>query len=172
MIRGTGRPLRNCFALGEEPLIVLPPMAGGQLESWRALVELAPTLGERCLLVGGQMVLLREVERGAVETRPTDDVDVVVDLRVVPTGLVTVHAALLDVGVRPLMCWHPTTWVAGLDWRWEGVAPSRCPVRRRLSNEASSSGWLSLTARQRGFVARRCSGRSLGKCWPCTRSRR
>lgn len=66
--------------MGEEPLIVLPSMAGGQLESWRALVELAPALGEHCLLVGGQMVLLHEVERGAVETRPTDDVDVVVDV--------------------------------------------------------------------------------------------
>jgi len=62
-------------------------------ESWRAFVDPASTLGDLCLVVGGQMVLLLEIERGASDTRPTDDVDVVIDLRVEPTGLTRVHAA-------------------------------------------------------------------------------
>lgn len=42
------------------------------------------------------MVFLHEVERGATDTRPTDDIDVVIDLRVEPTGFERVHAALVD----------------------------------------------------------------------------
>jgi hypothetical protein len=50
------------------------------------------------LLVGGQMVFLHEIEREASETRPTDDVDVVVDLRVKPGGLAHVHHVLTRSG--------------------------------------------------------------------------
>lgn len=82
----------------DAPLIRLPPLAGRQQESWRALVELAPTLGDHCLLVGGQMVFLHEVERGSLDTRPTDDVDVIIDLRVEPAGLARVHQTLTDAG--------------------------------------------------------------------------
>ena len=43
-----------------EPVVVrLPPLAGGQ-ESWRALIEIGPQLGQRWLLIGGQMVFLHE----------------------------------------------------------------------------------------------------------------
>jgi hypothetical protein len=44
------------------------------------------------------MVFLHELERGTIETRPTDDVDVVVDLRAEPAGLARIHSALLDAG--------------------------------------------------------------------------
>lgn len=79
-------------------MIVLPPLIGGQAESWFALVELAPAFGDNWLLVGGQMVFLHEVERQATEVRPTDDVDVVVDLRAEPAGLARIHAALIAAG--------------------------------------------------------------------------
>lgn len=79
-------------------MVVLPPLVGGQAESWAALVELAADLGDNWLLIGGQMVFLHEVERGAVEVRPTDDVDVVVNLRAEPAGLSRIHAALVAVG--------------------------------------------------------------------------
>lgn len=59
-----------------------------------ALIEIAPALGENWLLVGGQMVFLHELERRAEEVRPTDDVDVVVDLRVEADGLERVHEVL------------------------------------------------------------------------------
>jgi len=61
-------------------------------------MALAPSLGRNWLLVGGQMVFLHEVERNAPELRPTDDVDVVVDLRVEPTSLSKVHGALVGEG--------------------------------------------------------------------------
>jgi len=84
--------------MADSPLVVLPPLLGGQAESWAALVELAPALEVNWLLVGGQMVFLHEVERGANEVRPTDDVDVVVDLRAEPEGLGRMHLALDSAG--------------------------------------------------------------------------
>lgn len=89
--------------MAEVPLVRLPALAGRQRESWHALAELAPSLGARCLLVGGQMVFLHEVERGADEARPTDDIDVVVDLRVEPTGLARVHRVLIDAGFEQVV---------------------------------------------------------------------
>lgn len=85
------------------PLVRLPPLAGRQRESWDALAELAPMLGQHCLLVGGQMVFLHEVEHGADDTRPTDDIDVVVDLRVEPTALTRVHCVLVDAGFEQVV---------------------------------------------------------------------
>ncbi len=79
-------------------MVVLPPLLGGQAESWSALVELAPALGDNWLLVGGQMVFLHEVERCATDVRPTDDVDVVVDLRAEPAGLARIDSALTSAG--------------------------------------------------------------------------
>ena len=34
----------------DDPAVRLPPLAGRQQESWRAFIELAPTLGDHCLL--------------------------------------------------------------------------------------------------------------------------
>lgn len=80
--------------MADQPVVELPPLGGPQEESWAALLDVAPSLGQNWLLVGGQMVLMHEVERGAGAVRPTDDVDVVLDLRVEPSGLTRVHAAL------------------------------------------------------------------------------
>ena len=82
----------------DPPLIQLPALVGGQAESWRALAELATLLGENWLLVGGQMVFLHEIERHAAEVRPTEDVDVVVNLRVEPAVLGNTHAVLIEAG--------------------------------------------------------------------------
>jgi len=78
-----------------EQVLVLPPLAGGQADSWAALIELAPTFRDNWLLVGGQMVFMHEVERRAVDVRPTDDVDVVVNLRAEPAGLARIHDVLV-----------------------------------------------------------------------------
>jgi len=82
--------------MGEHPLIVLPSLIGGQAESWSALLELSPAFGDNWLLVGGQMVFLHELERQSTDTRPTDDIDVVVDLRAEPAGLSRIHSALIS----------------------------------------------------------------------------
>lgn len=135
----------------DEAVIRLPPLAGRQQESWRAFTELAPTLGDHCLLVGGQMVFLLEAERGSLDTRPTDDVDIVIDLRVEPAGLARVHQALIAasfdqalpsadgsltatrVPVRRSMCWHRTGSEVEPVWRSAVAARSRRPVAARLS---------------------------------------
>lgn len=114
--------------MAELPVVVLPPLIGGQAESWAALVELAPVFGDNWLLVGGQMVFLDEVERQATDVRPTDDVDAVVEifgpsLQVslgftrpwVTQGSIRMLPArkaprIAIGGVQPSsMSWHPTT---------------------------------------------------------------
>jgi hypothetical protein len=50
------------------------------------------------MLIGGQMVFLHELERGSLNARPTDDVDVIVNLRVDPRGLANTHATLINSG--------------------------------------------------------------------------
>ncbi|WP_395158763.1 hypothetical protein [Ilumatobacter sp.] len=82
--------------MSEHPVIVLPPLIGGQAESWSALLELSPAFGDNWLLVGGQMVFLHELQRQSTDTRPTDDIDVVVDLRAEPAGLSRIHSALIS----------------------------------------------------------------------------
>lgn len=83
----------------DQPRVVLPVLGGGQAASWAALIEIAPMLGDHWLLIGGQMVLLHEVERHASEIRPTDDIDVAVDLRAHPSGLSAMHDALSMAGL-------------------------------------------------------------------------
>ena len=84
--------------MDEPTTIRLPALAGGQAESWRALIEIAPRLGRHWLLIGGQMVFLHEVERQSSKVHPTNDIDLVVDLRVEPTALDHTHAVLADAG--------------------------------------------------------------------------
>ena len=83
----------------DDPAVVrLPPLAGGQAESWRALIEIAPQLGHHWLLIGGQVVFLHEVERESTDVRPTNDIDLVVDLRIEPAALDRTHSVLTRAG--------------------------------------------------------------------------
>ncbi len=82
----------------EDPVVRLPPLVGRQHDSWLAFIEIAPSLGANHLLIGGQMVLLHEVERGSAQTRPTDDIDVIIDLRVEPDALSRIHRHLTAAG--------------------------------------------------------------------------
>ena len=84
--------------MAEPSIVRLPALAGGQAESWRALIEIAPRLGQHWLLIGGQMVFLHEVERQATDVRPTNDIDLVVDLRIEPTVLGHTHDVLAAAG--------------------------------------------------------------------------
>lgn len=84
--------------MSEPAVIRLPPLTGGQAQSWRALIEVAPRLGQHWLLIGGQMVFLHEVERESSDVRPTNDIDLVVDLRIEPTVLGHTHDVLAAAG--------------------------------------------------------------------------
>lgn len=84
--------------MDETTVVRLPRLAGGQAASWRALLEIVPQLGNNWLLIGGQMVFLHEVERESTDVRPTNDIDLVVDLRVEPAALGQTHEVLAGAG--------------------------------------------------------------------------
>lgn len=62
----------------------LTPAAEG---GWATLFDLAEEDLDSWVLVGGQMMLVIAIERGAEYIRPTEDMDVVVNLRVRPKGI-------------------------------------------------------------------------------------
>lgn len=80
------------------PLVELPVMGGAAGDSWLGLLDLAEQVPEGWCLIGGFMVMVHCLERGAVPTRPTDDGDAVVDLRARPSALREVTAGLVEVG--------------------------------------------------------------------------
>jgi hypothetical protein len=55
-------------------------------EGWVTLFDLARETTKEWVLVGGQMMLAPAVEHGAERIRPTEDIDIVVNLRVRPDG--------------------------------------------------------------------------------------
>lgn len=66
--------------------VELPGLAPAAEEGWTTLLDLNETDSSSCLLIGGQMMHLLPVEHDAPMVRPTDDVDVVVDVRTRPQG--------------------------------------------------------------------------------------
>jgi len=70
-------------------------------QGWRVLFELAKESEEDWLLVGGQMILMLAVEHGAQLPRPTDDMDVVVNVRSRPRGTEWLSRWLLDRDFAP-----------------------------------------------------------------------
>lgn len=68
-------------------------------EGWWLLFELTEADSEGCLLIGGQMMQLLAAEHGVSGlVRPTDDVDVVVDVRLRPGGTEWLAGWLQDRG--------------------------------------------------------------------------
>lgn len=82
----------------ELPTITLPALGGAAEDSWTGVLDLADEVPEGWCLVGGFMVLLHCLERGAVPIRPTDDGDAVVDVRARPTMLRDLTSALVRIG--------------------------------------------------------------------------
>lgn len=66
-------------------MIRLPAMVPAQEQAWLALLDLAERLPDHWCIVGGQMVHLLCAERGAQPTRPTTDLDTVLDVRAAPS---------------------------------------------------------------------------------------
>lgn len=78
--------------------VVLDGLTEAQRQSWVGLLEVAAILPDGWCLVGGQMVHLLCRERSFAPARPTDDSDVVLDVRARPNVLGDFTAALVDVG--------------------------------------------------------------------------
>lgn len=79
-------------------MIDLPPL--GALESvlWDALLDIAQQVPEGWTLIGGQMVLLHGLEKERTPPRVSEDLDVVVDVRVRPPVLAKMVGALTSLG--------------------------------------------------------------------------
>ena len=79
-------------------MIELSPMTERQTKSWLGLLDVAASMANGWTVVGGQMVQLHCFERGAFPTRPTEDADVVLDVRTQPDALTTFTKTLTDYG--------------------------------------------------------------------------
>src|SRR6266571_4156171 len=62
-------------------------MSPEQREGWLILLDLGEAFAKRWCLIGGQMVWLLATEHDGPPPRATEDVDVVVDVRVDPAGI-------------------------------------------------------------------------------------
>jgi uncharacterized membrane protein len=69
-----------------------------QTASWLGLLDLYNELSEGWTLIGGQLVHLYCAERGETAMRPTNDADMVIDIRASPTMLRTFTQTLSDLG--------------------------------------------------------------------------
>lgn len=81
--------------------VEMPAMGQAQEQAWHALIDLHNRIGGGWTLIGGQLVHLHCAERGAIPTRPTDDIDTVVDVRASPELLQTFTGTLAAMGFRP-----------------------------------------------------------------------
>ncbi len=68
-------------------MIEMPMMSDAQAASWHGLMDVHDHLAHGWTLVGGQMVHLHCAERNHAPTRPTDDIDAVIDVRADPNML-------------------------------------------------------------------------------------
>ncbi|WP_332643246.1 hypothetical protein [Aeromicrobium sp.] len=92
--------------------VELPAMNDPQKQSWHALMDLHNRISTDWTLIGGQLVHLHCAERGATPTRPTNDVDTVVNVRASTTMLESFTGALKDMG------FIPDTSGDGIQHRW------------------------------------------------------
>lgn len=95
--------------------LVLPAMTQAQAAGWRTLITLAQRIPKGWCVVGGQMVHLLCWERGATPSRPTDDSDVVLDIRSSPTMLRLFTTELMSLGYASAgesMTGHQHRWIS------------------------------------------------------------
>jgi hypothetical protein len=81
-------------------MIALPPLGELEDQLWLALMDIAERRAADWTLVGGQMVLLHGLERGATPPRVSTDLDLVVDARVRPPAIPAMAEVLDDLGFR------------------------------------------------------------------------
>ena len=79
-------------------MLDLPPLGALETELWDALLDIANRVPGGWTLIGGQMVLLHGLERNRIPPRVSEDLDLVVDVRVRPPVLGTLVAGLEDLG--------------------------------------------------------------------------
>lgn len=81
-------------------MIEIPDLGDDFHEMWADLVELARNVQVPWTLIGAHMVALHAWERGRDPLRPSEDADVLVDVRAVTRGTERLSRALLDAGYQ------------------------------------------------------------------------
>src|SRR5450830_40331 len=113
--------------------VVLPPMSRGEAEAWSGLLDLSERHPTGWTLVGGQVVHLHCIERGVAPTRPTDDIDAVLDIRAEPDALRSFTTALVELGFAAT----GESW-EGHQHRWQrGEAQIDVLIPRHLGERAA-----------------------------------
>jgi hypothetical protein len=79
-------------------VIVLPPLASPVDQLWHVLLDLSGTLTVPWTLAGGQMVLLHALENGQAPVEPSQDGDVIADVRADRQALTQVVRQLCRLG--------------------------------------------------------------------------
>ena len=82
----------------QRPPLALPSYPGYNDALWGTLLELANAQLQEWTLIGGQMVLLHTLENDAEPTRFSQDIDVVVNARVVPGSIKSFVTSLESLG--------------------------------------------------------------------------
>jgi hypothetical protein len=100
-------------------MIELPGLTPAAMEGWATLFALARQDEIAWVLVGGQVIYLLAVEHGAQLPRPTDDMDVVVDVRASPRGTEKLAA-----------------WLEGRGYELEGISAEQ--IGHRFSKPATA----------------------------------
>jgi hypothetical protein len=138
----------------------MPPMTRGQGEAWSGLLDLSERHPSGWTLVGGQMVHLHCIERGIAPTRPTDDVDTVLDVRAEPGALHSFTTALVELGFAS----SGESW-EGHQHRWQrGEAQIDVLIPRHLGERAAGRRGVSAGRRSRRQApSRHWTGRRLSR---------
>ncbi|MFQ5743956.1 MAG: hypothetical protein ACE5HV_10255 [Acidobacteriota bacterium] len=79
-------------------MIIIPTLDERTTELWKALIELAGERSQGWTLVGAQMVFLHALEHGEEPLRSSVDLDVVVNVRLMPKGIASFGRTLEELG--------------------------------------------------------------------------
>src|SRR5205823_10671029 len=99
--RGSACPARRaCCVRRPSGMIVIPELGDGRHQMWCDLFDLAEAFPSKWTIIGAHMVALYAWEAG-LASRPSDDVDVLVNVRLATDGTQAVSQFLQDRGCEP-----------------------------------------------------------------------
>ena len=85
-------------------MIDLQPLGALESSIWDALLDITERVPKGSTLIGGQMVLLRGLEKQRIPPRISEDLDLVADVRVRPPVLAAIHHSCIGGGVDMICC--------------------------------------------------------------------
>jgi hypothetical protein len=122
--------------------------------SWTALLAISNVMDSGWTLVGGQMVHLHCAERGHYPTRPTDDIDTIVNIRTRPRALFEFTEAMANIGMRPVDIsadGHQHRWTNNHGAQIDVLQPTGLGDRLRTTLGFSGSTTVSTPAAQQAL---------------------